>query len=184
MTVLPRTPMTVDEFLAWAEERPGRYDLLDGVIYAMSPEEAGHAEVKFGVQTALVAAIRAKKLACHMLPNGMTVRVDDMTAYESDALVYCGAELPARAIEVPDPVIVVEVLSPSTRRVDASAKLAGYFRLASVVHYLIVDPNKRLVIHHACQTGDVIATRIVTDGTIGLDPPGLELRLADVYGGT
>jgi hypothetical protein len=44
---------------------------------------------------------------------------------------------------------VVEVLSPSTRRIDASAKLAGYFRIRDVQHYLIVDPDKRPVIHHA-----------------------------------
>jgi len=174
--------MTVDEFLAWAEERPGRYDLLDGVVHAMSPEGAGHAKVKFAVQTALVAGIRAGHLACHMLPDGMTVRIDEMTAYEPDALVYCGAEIPPSAVEVPHPVIVVEVLSPSTRRIDASAKLAGYFHLASVAHYLIVDPGKRLVIHHARQTGDVIATRIVTDSTVELDPPGFELHLADIYG--
>ncbi len=118
-----------------------------------------------------------------MLPDGMTVRVDETTAYEPDALVYCGAKLPPRAVEVPDPVIVVEVLSPSTRRVDASAKLAGYFRLPSVSHYLIVDPNKPVIINHARRSGDVIATRIVTDGTIALDPPGMNLRVSDIYGG-
>jgi Uma2 family endonuclease len=181
MTVLPKSRMTVDQFLAWADERPGRYDLLDGEIHAMSPEGAGHAEIKFAVQSALAAGIRNRNLVCHMLPDGMTVRVDEMTAYEPDALVYCGAKLPRRAVEVPNPVIVVEV--PSTRRVDASAKLAGYFRLPSVVHYLIVDPDRRLMIHHARQTSDVIATRIATDGTVEFDPPGLELRLADVYGG-
>jgi Uma2 family endonuclease len=183
MTVLPKTRMTVDEFLAWAQERPGRYDLEDGVVHAMSPEGAGHAKVKFAVQTALVAAIRARRLLCHMLPDGMTVRVEEMTAYEPDALVYCGTELPPTAVEVPDPMIVVEVLSPSTRRVDASAKLVGYFRLPSVAHYLIVDPNRPLVIHHARQAGDVIATRIVTAGIIVLDPPGMELRVSDIYGG-
>ncbi len=175
--------MTVDEFLVWAEEQPGRYDIVDGVVHAMSPEGAGHAETKFAVQAALVAAIRASQRPCHMLPDGMTVRVDETTAYEPDALVYCGAKLPPRAVEVPDPVIVVEVLSPSTRRVDASAKLAGYFRLPSVSHYLIVDPNKPVIINHARRSGDVIATRIVTDGTIALDPPGMNLRVSDIYGG-
>src|ERR1700730_7739792 len=137
MAVLPKTRMTVDEFLAWAEEQPGRYELVDGGVYATPPGGAGHAEIKFAVQAALVAAIRASQRTCHMLPDGMTVRVDETTAYEPDALVYCGAKLPPRAVEVPDPVIVVEVLSPSTRRIDASAKLVGYFRLSSILHYLI-----------------------------------------------
>jgi hypothetical protein len=43
---------------------------------------------------------------------------------------------------------VVEVLSPSTRYIEASAKLAGYFRLPSVQHYLIVDPDRPTVMHH------------------------------------
>jgi Uma2 family endonuclease len=82
---------------------------------------------------------------------------------------------------VPAPVIVVEVLSPSTRRIDASEKLAGYFRVPSVAHYLIVDPNKPLVLHHARGGGDTILTHVVTRGTIELDPPELAVALADVY---
>lgn len=181
MTVLPKTRMTVDEFVLWAQEQAGRYELLNGMVHAMSPEGAGHAKIKFAVQTALVAAIRARSLPCHMLPDGMTVRVDEGTAHEPDALVYCGPELPPSAIEVPNPVIVVEVLSPSTRRIDGSAKLAGYFRLPSVLHYLIIDPRKPLIVHHARGTGDTLLTRIVTEGLIKLEPPGLEFRVADVY---
>jgi Uma2 family endonuclease len=84
-------------------------------------------------------------------------------------------------IEVPAPIIAVEVLSPSTRRIDASAKLAGYFRVPSVAHYLIVDPNKPLVLHHARGSADMVLTHIVTHGTIELDPPGLAVALADIY---
>jgi Uma2 family endonuclease len=146
MTALTKARMTVDEYLAWAEGRPGRFELYAGIVYAMAPERAGHAN-KFAVQTALLAAIRRAGLPCHMLPDGMTVRVDEDTAHEPDALVYCGQEVPDSAVEVPNPAIVVEVLSPSTRYIDASAKLAGYLGLPSVAHYLIVDPDRRLVIH-------------------------------------
>ena len=174
--------MNVDEYLAWAQEHPGRYELSDGEVVAMSPEGAGHAAVKYAVQTALLAGIRARGLPCHMLPDGMTVRIDETTAYEPDALVYCGAKLSASDIEVQAPIIVVEVLSPSTRRIDASAKLAGYFRVPSVAHYLIVDPTRPSVIHHARGEGGTILTRIVTEGRIVLDPPGLELALSEIYG--
>ena len=146
---MPVHKMTVDEYLAWAEGKPGRFELYAGVVYPMRPEGAGHAGVKFAVQTALLAGIRRARLPCHMLPDGMTVRVARHTAHEPDALVYCGQELPDSVLEVPAPLIVVEVLSPSTRHIDASAKLAGYFRLASVQHYLIFDPDDRLAIHHA-----------------------------------
>jgi Uma2 family endonuclease len=183
MTALPKARMNVDEYLAWAQGHPGRYELYDGVVYDMSPEGAGHAKVKFAVQVALAACIRARGLPYHMLPDGMTVRVEARTAYEPDALVYCGREVAASALEIPNPVIVVEVLSPSTRHIDASKKLAGYFRLPSVAHYLIVDPTEPLILHHTRGTGDTILTHIVREGVIALEPPGLELALAEVYGG-
>jgi Uma2 family endonuclease len=182
MTALSKLRMTVDQYLAWARDTPGRYELVDGEICAMSPEAAGHAKVKFAVQMALLASIRNRQLSCHMLPDGMTVRVDQSTAFEPDALVYDGPELDGRAIEVPAPVIVVEVLSPSTGRFDATIKLAGYFKVASVAHYLIVDPGEPLVVHHARAQDGNILTRIVTKGAITLDPPGIEIALADIYG--
>jgi Uma2 family endonuclease len=181
MSTLPKHKMTVDEYLAWAEARPGRFELYAGDVYAMAPERAGHAVVKFAVQTALLTAIRRAGLPCHMLPDGMTVRVDDDTAHEPDALVYCGEKLPSSAIEAPNPVIVVEVLSPSTRHIDASAKLAGYFRVASLRHYLIVDPEKRLVIHHARGAEDLIGTRILSSGAVRLDPPGIDVAIAEMF---
>jgi Uma2 family endonuclease len=111
----------------------------------------------------------------------MTVRVDDTTAYEPDALVYCGPKLAKTELEVPHPVVIVEVLSPSTRHIDLSLKLTGYFRLPSVAHYLIVNPTQPVVLHHARGDGDEIHTRVVTEGSIRLDPPGLELAVADIY---
>ena len=184
MSAVTQTRMNVDEFLAWAQARPGRYELYDGAVYAMSPEGAGHAKVKLRIQIALVEAIRKSGVPCHVLPDGMTVRVDERTAHEPDAQVYCGAELPFDALEVPNPVIVVEVLSPSTRRIDASLKLAGYFRLSSVAHYLLFDPGKPLVVHHKRAGDGTIVTNIVTGGAIDLDPPGITLALVNIYGAT
>ncbi|MDX2259368.1 MAG: Uma2 family endonuclease [Hyphomicrobiaceae bacterium] len=174
--------MTVDEYLAWAEGRPGRYELYGGEVFAMAPERAAHAEIKGAVYEVLKAATRAARCCCHVLPDGMTVRVDPYAAHEPDALVYCGQKVAGDAIEIPEPVIVVEVLSPSTRRVDASAKLGDYFRLPSVAHYLIVEPDplNRLVIHHA-RAGDAILTRIVTGTVVRLDPPGIEVDANQFY---
>ncbi len=44
---------------------------------------------------------------------------------------------------IPAPVVVVEILSPGTKTVDTTKKLEGYFKLASVRHYLIIDPIAR-----------------------------------------
>jgi len=173
--------MNVDQYLAWAQSHPGRYELSEGEVIVMSPESAGQAAVKFAVQRALLTGLEARRLPCHVLADGMTIRVDETTAYEPDALVYCGARLAPSSMEVPNPVVVVEVLSPSTRHIDASAKLAGYFRVRSVAHYLIVDPTKPLVVHHARGSGETILTRVVTQGTIQLDPPGMTVTIADIY---
>lgn len=177
MSAVLQPPLTVDEFLAWAEGRTGRYELYAGKVYAMAPERAGHAKVKFAVQKELERALLAAKSACHMLPDGMTVRVNHDTAHEPDALVYCGPEIDRSAVEVTNPVIVVEVLSPSTRHIDASAKLAGYFQVPSIQHYLIVDPDGRPTLHHQRQGSGTVLTRILTTGILRLDPPGIEIDL-------
>ncbi len=64
---------------------------------------------------------------------------------------------------------------------DRGRKLADYFRLPRVAHYLIIDPDKVLVIHHQ-RHGEDILTRILRDGTIALDPPGMEVKVREIYG--
>jgi Uma2 family endonuclease len=82
---------------------------------------------------------------------------------------------------IPAPIIVVEVLSPSTQHVDTGLKLRGYFRVASVRHYLIATTDRPAIIHHR-RTGEVaIETRIVTAGALDLDPPGLTLDIDRIY---
>lgn len=180
MTAHVKPKMTVDDFVIWAEGRPGRYELVNGEIIAMSPERARHAEVKYAVQSALARAIRDAGVPCRMLPDGMTVRISQATAFEPDALVYCGPRLPPDAVEVSEPVIVVEVLSPSTRGYDAGGKLAGYFLVPTVEHYLILDPERAVAVHHR-RAGAIVETRIVSGGTVALDPPGIEIAVADLF---
>ena len=79
-------------------------------------------------------------------------------------------------------MIVVEVLSPTTSARDVGAKLADYFRLPSVRHYLIARTDRPTIIHHRRGDGEVIETRIVTAGTLQLDPPGITLDLDRIYG--
>src|SRR5689334_17538431 len=120
-----RTRMTSHEFLAWAMQRPEheRCELVYGEIVAMAPERSIHALTKFRIARRLAEAIEAKSLKCTAYPDGMAVEVDAQTVYEPDALVRCGQSLPGDAIKVTDPLIVVEVRSPSTGNRDAGAKL-------------------------------------------------------------
>ena len=173
--------MTSDEFIAWAMEQPEgrRYELVAGEVVAMAPERTAHALTKFQIARRLAEAVEREGLACQVFPDGMAVEVDATTTYEPDALVRCGPPMPDDAVKLTDPVIVVEVLSPSTRARDAGAKLADYFRLPSVRHYLLVRTEDRVVIHHARNDDGTILTRIVREGPIRLDPPGL--LLTDIF---
>ncbi len=95
--------------------------------------------------------------------------------------MYCGEAVSGDAVEVPDPVVVVEVLSPGNAMTDLRDKLRGYFLVASIQHYVIVDPDKQLVIHHARGENGSITTRILGEGTLALDPPGLSLAVAGFF---
>ena len=146
----------------------------------MAPERWAHARLKARIWRALDPEITQAGLPCQAAPDGMTVEIDDDTDYEPDALVNCGQPIPDDAIAAPNPVVIVEVLSPSTASVDSGAKLADYFRLTSVQHYLLVRPSRREIIHHR-RTDDGILTRIVHDGAIELDPPGIHLVMDEIY---
>jgi Uma2 family endonuclease len=176
--------MTVEAFLRWHERQPegAHYELIAGRPVAMAPERAAHARLKARVWQALQAAIAARGLACEAFPDGMTVAVDEATAYEPDAVVHCGDRLDPDAVIVPRPLIVAEVLSPSSRGRDSGAKLADYFRVPGLVHYLIFKTERSAVIHHRLCEGGGIETRIVTVGGILLDPPGLEIPIDALYG--
>jgi Uma2 family endonuclease len=179
MTVALRRPLTVDEYVGWARAQGERQrtELINGQIVAMAPERVEHGEVKLAAAIALRVAIAQASLPCHALGDGMTVRIDEHTAYEPDALVYCGARLARGSMIVPDPVIVVEVLSPATVHTDTSAKLIGYFKVPSVAHYLVLDPQAQAVSHHA--RGRVPA--VLSAGRLRLDPPGIDLLVADFF---
>lgn len=167
--------MTADEFIAWAMEQPEgeRYELVAGQIVAMAPERAVHGRTKGRVFLSLTEAVRSANLACEVFPDGMTVRVDADTIYEPDAMVRCGRPIDDNATEVVDPLILIEVVSPSSRKRDSGSKLEDYFRIPSVRHYLIVKTENQTIIHHLRDEAGGITTHIIRDGTVQLDPPGL-----------
>jgi Uma2 family endonuclease len=169
-----------EEFRHWAEGQKGRYERIAGEPVAMSPERIEHARIKGRVWAALDRAVRAASMACEALPDGVTIEVDEDTDYEPDAIVNCGPPAPGDAIAATNPVVVVEVLSPSTQSIDLAAKLADYFRVPSIQHYLIVGVRRREVIHHS-RAGAEIVTRVINIGSIRLDPPGIEIDLAEIY---
>ncbi len=175
--------MTADAFLAWSERQAGeaRHELLDGRVYAMAAERAVHARLKYTVTRLFEVGIAHAGLPYEAFVDGMAVRIDDNTVFEPDCIVRCGPRLSDDAVVVIDPIIVVEVASPSTQRVDALLKLTRYFRNASIMHYLIILPDQRSMVHHRRVNGDRIETTVHATGRLRLDPPGLELDVANVF---
>jgi len=186
--------LTVDEFLEWYQRLPkeaGRFELWDGRIVmkhggagSMNAEQAGHRRMKSRLFMALVASVEAAGLEAQVEPDGATVRLASGRSFEPDALVYLGPPVAETALVVPNPIIVCEVLSPSTRDFDLNEKRDAYFELPSVAHYLIGDPDGPELIHHwrgprggiARALHRSAATRIV------LDPPGLTVQLDRIFG--
>ena len=186
MALTNRSRMTSAEFLAWYATRPPgqRYELVDGEIVEMAAERTRHVIVKNQCWLALRRGIEEASLPCVALGDGMTVVVDEHDTWEPDATVQCGDDVDLDAIVAPAPAIVVEVLSPSTGGVDTGKKL-GYFRLASIEHYLVLDPVRCSLVHHRRVSGDDDGCRIETsihaDGALALDPPGLELDVGACF---
>jgi Uma2 family endonuclease len=147
----------------------------------MSPERAAHVRTKFCAAKALDSAVATAGLPCEVFADGMAVRIDDGTTFEPDASVVCGARRPDETIAIDNPVIVVEVLSPNTAAVDHGRKLSGYFSLPSVQHYLILDPERRVAIHHKRGASDAIETRVLTGGVARLEPPGFEVAVEAMF---
>ena len=109
------------------------------------------------------------------------VRVNEHTAFAPDVLVAPLPEPAFDSLEITNPIIGVEVLSPSTVRMDTTTKLDGYLRVASVKHYLIVDPETRTITHHKRGRAAAAKTRIVRKGVLALNPPGIAIRASDLF---
>lgn len=182
---LRQTHFTADAFIAWAMEQPsGRFELENGKVVAMAPERVGHARAKLEAVLALREAIKHAGVGCEALVDGVAVRIDEQTVYEPDALVRCGPPLSDDVVQLSDPVIVVEVLSPSSRGIDTGLKLAGYFRLPSLRHYLVISSESRVVLHHFRSDTGTIEVRILAEGTLTLNPPGLAIEIEDLFPGS
>jgi Uma2 family endonuclease len=177
----PPRRLTRAEYHAWCAAQPrGRFERHAGVVVAMAPESINHQRLKAAAWVLLRNGIAANQLPCEAFPDGMTVEVGENDDFEPDAIVRCGERLADDATTVPDPLIVVEVLSPKTSAIDRETKFERYFRLPTVQHYLIVGTRRRHVVHHR-RAGDGVETAVRTDGAIRLDPPGMPFNVSALY---
>ncbi len=179
--------MTSDEFLHWAEQQTGeeKYELHDCYVVekygptTMQAEKLAHVFAKQQAATALQNAADAAGLRCIALVDGASVKCDDTRTFIPDAVMQCNPIVDDQSLYLPDPIIVVEVLSRSTSAVDYGVKFRGYMALASIAHYLIIDLDAGVVIHHR-MLQDHAMTTLHLEGVIAMDPLGIEIAVHDL----
>ena len=184
MTSQRKIKMTAGRFLDWTATQPnGRFELENGVIIEMAAEQAQHALMKFAATKALERGLREAHLPCTVFPDGMTAVVDEEHVRLPDASVQCSPVDP-EATRLSSPIILVEVVSPTSVSRDEDLKLVDYFLIPSVEHYLILYPRRRKVVHFRRShdgRSDVV-TRFLTSGVIDLTPPGFCVAVEDLLG--
>lgn len=120
------------------------------------------------------------------LVTDMRVKAEAVESYTyPDVVVSCeDAEFEDREEDtMTNPLAIFEVLSPSTRSLDRGDKFAYYRTIPSLRHYLLVAQDRRMVDHYVRQDANVwlLTSYESPDDVLRLDPPGVELPLAEIY---
>jgi Uma2 family endonuclease len=136
-----RRTMTVDEFLTWDDGTDTRHELVGGTVVAMAPPSYAHSIIVGNAYSAVRAALEGRAPCQAAVEAG--IRLDEANHYKADVAASCAD--PAGAKYVPDPFLIVEVLSESTWRDDIGGKLQRYIQLPSVREIWLIDSRERWV---------------------------------------
>ena len=128
-------PLTEDDLAAMPDDGH-RYEILDGVLLVTPAPNLTHQRC---VRSLLVVLHGARQPGHEVLTAPFDVRLSRITVVEPDVLVARRSDLTPARLEGP-PILAVEVLSPSTRRIDTSLKRLAY-EAAGVPAYWLVDPD-------------------------------------------
>jgi len=170
--------MTLDEFLAWERRQELRYEFDGFQPIAMSGGTLEHS----AIATNLVLALRSRLSGgpCRAYRGDVKIVVADRVRYP-DLVVTCSRAPPGADI-VPEPVVVFEVLSASTARIDRVAKNAEYRETPSIQHYVMLEQAAQAATVFS-RSGEDWIGRLVAgpDAVLSLPAIGTELPLAEIY---
>ncbi|MFM2066519.1 MAG: hypothetical protein RLZZ584_1428 [Pseudomonadota bacterium] len=139
---LAKPRMSADEFLAWDAGQTLRHEFLQGEVYLMAGGEDRNATVAGNLYIALRAHLRGTP--CRAYGSDVKLRVETADAFfYPDLMVTCSAADLADRLIKREPVLVAEVLSPSTAGYDRGRKFAAYRQLPSLAEYLLVDVDQQ-----------------------------------------
>ena len=173
--------MTIAEFLDWYPAGETHYQLLDGVPVAMAPPANAHGTVAMNLGRHLANCLERRPPCFVVSQPGIALWQRD-NWYEADLAVTCRPQEPHRH-NLADPVLIVEVLSPTTASHDLNVKLPDYRRLPSVQEIVLID-SRRMVCHiHRRQPDGRWITDILQqpDERLGPDSCGLDQPLSVLY---
>ena len=170
--------ITPEEYLEEEIERETRHEFVDGIAYAMAGTTDWHGLVAM----ALGSSLYARLPHCQTFMTDMKVRIDEgssITYYYPDVLVSC-AEVDRAKYFREQPVLIIEVLSPSTERIDRGEKFAAYKKIASLQEYVLAAQDVPIVEvyrRRAGWQGEVY----LPGSTFTLDSVDLEFAVNDIY---
>lgn len=177
----PATEMTLTEYLALDPGRDGRIEWLNERAYAMSGARPLHNVVTLNVAMALGTRLRGQP--CRAMSSDQRVHIEATGAYVyPDVVVVCPPWSTAKQdpMSVTNPVLLVEVLSPSTRDYDLGGKLSHYRRIPSLQDILYVDPDAQTLVQYT-RDGERWVLQDITSGSVELAQLGLALPLAELF---
>ena len=180
--------MTVDEFLDWPGDGTGRwYDLVDGELRAQDAPSETHGSMHARVAYLLTAHLDKRLPSCRVvIGGGVKPRLRAQWNYRiPDLAVTCGRnEKGAR--EVPDPVVIIELLSPSNRA-ETWDNVRNYATLPSVSEIVVIDTESvsaDLLARDDKGLWPANSVKVLAGGVISLASISFDLPLNEVYQGT
>lgn len=154
---------TYNDYVHWE----GRWELLDGIAYAMTPAPSiEHQRISQKIARLLDEALENCAKCVALLP--VDWKITDDTIVQPDNLVVCYQ--PSGSYLTRAPTLIFEVLSSSTRRKDESIKFRLY-EAESVLYYCLVDPDDKLIRIFQLNDGHYIKQLDATTETFQFELP-------------
>ncbi len=175
---------TPEEYLTVEAQADYKSEYYHGQIYAMAGGTIRHSQIAINVIIGLSNALADKP--CQVFNSDLRLNVQPNGLYTyPDVIVICGKVelLPGRQDTVTNPILIVEVLSESTRDYDMTFKFELYRALPTLAHYVLVDSDKAFV-RYFRKLGDgqwlMQEWTHLTD-VIDLSPLEVQLTLSQFY---
>ena len=179
MSTALRHAMTCAEFLAWEEAQEPRYEFDGFAPVAMTGGTFAHALIQSNLLRALGNRLRGSP--CRAIGSELKVLVAGSVRYP-DAFVVC-APVARDALVVEDPVVIFEILSPSTALTDRIVKNREYRATPSVRRYVLLEQLRPAATVFAREGAEWLGRLADSDAVLAMPELGIALPLAEVYEG-